>query len=717
MQNLLKKHFGHSTFRPLQEQIIQHVLKNRDCLAIMPTGGGKSLCFQLPALLFEGVTLVVSPLISLMKDQVDALQSNGITAGFINSTLDNSEIQTIQTQAKRGELKILYIAPERINATGFEDFLRTLRVSLIAIDEAHCISEWGHDFRPDYLNLKKLRKLLPYAPVIALTATATSKVRADIIRQLNLHDHKVFVSGFDRPNLTYRVVPKKDFSTNLLNLLKKYKDESVILYCFSRKDTEELAKNLNANGFKTLPYHAGLDPVIRRDTQEKFIHDEINVITATIAFGMGIDKPDVRLVVHCDLPKSIDGYYQETGRAGRDGLPAECVLFYSSADRRKHAYFIEQTTNKIEQAKSWKKLEEVLNYCSLQTCRREYLLQYFEETKDAIHCDNCDVCLDPKIEFDATEISQKILSAVLKTNQKFGAGYIAKILLGKIDDRIKQAKHDELSVFNIVHNFKTKEVTELIDSLVAKKLLMRTSGEYPLLKITELGAQYLNTKNSIHLPVPKANEKSISLKKNSLDNANFDQELFNQLRLLRKSLADERNVPPYIIFSDATLRELATYFPQTPEAFSQISGVGAQKLAAFSEIFLQLINEYAETNDISEKKKQNPRASKISLTESTYDKTRKLIEQNFSLEAMARARGLSQNTIVSHLEQLLKQNADIDLEYLKPAGERFEIIKSAFAQSQNTALSPVKEILGENFSYDELRLARIFLTTENFNDI
>ncbi len=711
MKTLLKKHFGYDNFRPLQEEIIKHVLQEKDCLAIMPTGGGKSLCFQLPALIFNGITIVVSPLISLMKDQVDALQSNGISAGFINSTLDSSDIAQIQFQAKRGDLKILYIAPERINANGFEDFLRTLRVSLIAIDEAHCISEWGHDFRPDYLNLKKLRNLLPYAPVIALTATATPKVRADIIRQLSLKNNKTFTSSFDRPNLTYRVEPKKDFSTKLFSLLEKHKNESIILYCFSRKDTEELSENLNKNNFRSLPYHAGLDPVTRRDTQEKFIHDQVNIIAATIAFGMGIDKPDVRLVVHCDLPKSIEGYYQETGRAGRDGLPSECVLFYSAGDRRKHAYFIEQIYNKIEQEKSWKKLTEVTNYCTLQNCRREYLLKYFAEDYSLKNCGNCDICLDPRIELDATEIAQKILSAVLKTGQKFGGGYIAKILLGKADDRILQSGHDQISVFGIVNNFNSRELSELIDSLVAKKLLSRSAGEYPVLKITELGNEYLKNRTPINLPAPKIKEKQKPLRYLKSKNSElvFNQELFNELRSLRKKLADERGVPPYIIFGDKSLQEMATVFPQTRQAFAEISGVGAQKLEAFAEIFLNIIREYAETYERPANKKDFFEKSKNSFKESTYEKTKKLIKEKLTLEQIAGTRNLSLNTVLSHIEKLVSQNPNIDLESIKPKDKNLETIHQAFRQCRTTALSPVKERLGEKFSYDEIRLARLFL--------
>ncbi|MEI6627564.1 MAG: ATP-dependent DNA helicase RecQ [bacterium] len=395
MKVVLKKYFGYEEFRPLQKEIIERVLSGKDCVVLMPTGGGKSLCFQLPALILDGVVIVVSPLISLMKDQVDALQANGIATGLINSTLTRVEITNVMSEAKVGKLKILYLAPERLGVPGFEDFLRTLKISLIAIDEAHCISEWGHDFRPEYRNLKLLRKKFPTVPVIALTATATEKVRDDIVKQLALENHQIFISSFNRPNLSYEVWPKKDSLRSILNILSGYKNESVIIYCFSRKDTEGLVENLNKHGFKAAAYHAGLDVNKRRENQDNFIKDEINIMVATIAFGMGIDKPNVRLVIHHGMPKSIEGYYQETGRAGRDGLPARCILFFSYSDKFKHDYFIRNIVDKVEQKKSQEKLELVLQYGDLKGCRRKFLLQYFNEN---YNIDN--YRLDPRLHGD-----------------------------------------------------------------------------------------------------------------------------------------------------------------------------------------------------------------------------------------------------------------------------------------------------------------------------
>ncbi|MFA6526007.1 MAG: DNA helicase RecQ, partial [Candidatus Buchananbacteria bacterium] len=494
MQELLKKHFGYDEFRAGQQEIIQEIIEGKDCLVLMPTGGGKSLCFQLPALMLDGLTLVISPLISLMKDQVDQLRANGIAAGLINSSMTQEEIMATQQNAKDGKLKILYLAPERLTLLSFMNFLREVKISLIAIDEAHCISEWGHDFRPDYRNLKKLRDIFPSAPIVALTATATEKVRIDILSQLSLREPKTFISSFDRPNLTYRVLPKKKFTPQLLKLLRKYENESVIIYCFSRKNTDALADKLQKAGFKAGAYHAGLSAFQRERIQDRFIKDQINIITATIAFGMGIDKPDVRLVIHLDLPKSIEGYYQETGRAGRDSLPAECVLFFSPGDRQKHAYFINEIDDEVEKNRAWKKLEDMLRYSSLDSCRHKYLLNYFGEQSETDSCGACDICLEPVREFDGTEITQKILSAIIRTGQKFGAGHITRILTGSKSERLEQFGHDKLTVFGIVKDFNRDQLSQIINQLINKNLLQKTDGQYPVLQLTDSASTFLKQK-------------------------------------------------------------------------------------------------------------------------------------------------------------------------------------------------------------------------------
>ncbi|MEI6288368.1 MAG: DNA helicase RecQ [bacterium] len=597
MQELLKKYFGYDEFRAGQQEIIQEIISGRDCLVLMPTGGGKSLCFQLPALMLDGLTIVISPLISLMKDQVDQLRANGVVAGLINSTMTPAEITATQQKAKDNKLKILYLAPERLAVSSFINFLQEVKISLIAIDEAHCISEWGHDFRPDYRNLRKLRDIFSTVPIVALTATATGKVRADILSQLSLREPKIFISSFDRPNLTYKVLPKKKFTPQLLKLLKKYENESVIIYCFSRKSTDALADKLQKAGFKTGAYHAGLSAVQRERVQDRFIKDQINIITATIAFGMGIDKPDVRLVVHLDLPKSIEGYYQETGRAGRDSLPAECVLFFSPGDRQKHAYFINEIDDEAEKNRAWKKLDDIMRYSSLDSCRHKYLLNYFGEKSEADSCDACDFCLEPAKEFDGTEITQKILSAVIRTGQKFGAGHIAKILIGSKSERLEQFGHDKLSVFSIVKDFNRDQLNQIINQLINKSLLQKTDGQYPVLQLTNSALIFLKQKLSIKLIESNTVSHPSEPTQNNLA---YNEELFQELRILRKRLADQMGVPPYVVFSNNTLQEMATYYPQNSQSLLKITGVGEQKLEQFGEIFLAMISEYAKIKNIAD---------------------------------------------------------------------------------------------------------------------
>jgi ATP-dependent DNA helicase RecQ len=709
MQKLLKKYFGYDEFRAGQQEIIEEIVKGRDCLVLMPTGGGKSLCFQLPALMLDGLTVVISPLISLMKDQVDQLQANGIAAGLINSSMTPAEIATTIRQAEKGVLKILYLAPERLALSGFLDFLKRLKISLIAIDEAHCISEWGHDFRPDYRNLKNFRKLFPQTPLIALTATATEKVKNDIVAQLTLHNPKIFISSFDRPNLSYKVLPKKNSGEQLSALLKKYQNESVIIYCFSRNDTDELTSKLKAAGFKAAAYHAGLSAEARTKAQDLFIKDKINIIAATIAFGMGINKPDVRLVIHMDLPKSIENYYQETGRAGRDGLPAECVLFFSPADRRKQAFFIQAIADEAEQNRAWEKLETVLNYGNLNQCRHRFLLNYFGEEYPKENCQACDVCLEPTEKFDGTEIAQKIISAVIRTNQQFGGAYIVKILLGQNDKRIRQFGHDQLSVYDIVDNFSREQLSQIIDQLITNGLLQKTAGQYPLLRLTAASQNFLNRRLSIELHQPKAASRTVEKKINS--DIDYDQKLFEKLRALRTDFAARLNMPPYIIFSDKSLQEMAAYFPQSPESFKKIFGVGEQKLAKFGHEFLSIIIAYAKNKNLPEKliadNFQTP--ASLNLSGATYDQTKELLLKKIPLEEIAKIRGLKLGTILSHLEKLSAEDENVPIEHLKPEAERLEKIKAAFEKSGGLALTPVKELLGEDYSYDELHLARIFI--------
>jgi ATP-dependent DNA helicase RecQ len=725
VRTILKNYFGYDQFRPLQEEIIETVLAKKDALVIMPTGGGKSLCYQLPALRLDGVTLVVSPLIALMKDQVDALKANGVAAEFINSSLTADEIYKVQRKAQNGQLKILYIAPERLSVDSFKQFLENINVQLIAIDEAHCISEWGHDFRPEYRNLKKLRKDFPTIPVIALTATATIKVRKDIIEQLSLQKAQIFLRSFNRENLTYFVQPKQGVFDQLLGLLEKHRDQSVIIYCSSRKITEELAEDLRKAKFSASAYHAGLDPQKRSATQEKFIRDEISIIVATIAFGMGIDKPDVRLVVHYDLPKSLEGYYQETGRAGRDGLASECVLFYSYGDKMKQDYFIRQISKEDERMMAEQKLDQVIEFCQLSHCRRGYLMKYFGENWELENCGNCDTCITPKEEFDATEISHKILSAVIRTGERFGMNHVIDVLSGKNTKKIRDLRHDILPVFGVEKKFQKEEIRHFILALLSRNLLVKNDGEYPTLKVSGEGREFLKYREKISLVKPQVVQKTVVKKRQ--EDLDFDSALFKELQILRKEIANQKNVPPFVIFSDVSLREMSHYFPQNLESFQRITGVGAMKLTQYGEQFLAIIKYYARENDKEAKDiplrqkelklkgkfgGESEMVGKSASSGQTFQKTKELFLQKLSLSRIAERRGLNTGTILSHLEKLLEEGEKIDIAHLAPSAQRLEKIRAAFKESGGPILAPVRRLLGEDFSYEELRLARIFIKNE-----
>ena len=603
---LLKRYFGYDEFRPLQREVIACALERRDALVVMPTGGGKSLCYQIPALALDGLTLVVSPLIALMKDQVDALKANGVAAEFINSALSYDEIRRIQTaaQPENGDVKILYLAPERLALPAFQGFLDTLKISLVAVDEAHCISEWGHDFRPDYRSLGALRRSMPHTPFIALTATATEQVRQDIVAQIGLNAPQAFIASFNRANLNYEVRPKRNAFDAVCELLRKHRDESAIIYCFSRKDTEDLAAQLRNAGFDALPYHAGLEDDVRRRTQERFIRDQTPIIAATIAFGMGIDKPDVRLVVHHNLPKTIEGYYQETGRAGRDGLPSDCVLFYSYGDKIKQDFFINRIEDETERQNAQRKLAQVIEFCELHACRRRYLLDYFGETDaQPQNCGACDNCLAPTEEFDATVIAQKILSAVIRTGQNFGISYISQVLRGSKNKRVIERGHDSLSVYGIVNDYSSEDIKEIGAALLERGLLRKNDGDYPTFGVTTEGRRFLNDRQTLTLTrrlddeyTPRRAASTAGAQ--SAAPADYDAELFQELRALRTQIASRRGVPPYVVFGDVTLRQMAAYFPQSRDSLSQIHGVGSVKLDQYGDEFLAVIMEYAQARNL-----------------------------------------------------------------------------------------------------------------------
>ena len=709
--DLLKSHFGFDHFLPLQEAIIGRVLAKKDTLVVMPTGGGKSLCYQLPAVAFDGLTVVVSPLIALMKDQVDSLITNGISAAFINSALPAKDIVKVQAQAQNGSLKILYLAPERLALPGFREFLRTLDLSLFVIDEAHCISEWGHDFRPDYRNLKTLRCDFPQTSIIALTATATESVRQDIVAQLDLVEPESFVSGLNRPNLSYTVQPKNRNSLrNLLKILENHDGESAIIYRTSRRDTEKMAVDLYSYGFKALPYHAGLERSVRQDTQEKFIQGEVPIIVATIAFGMGIDKPDVRLVVHYDLPKSIEGYYQETGRAGRDGLSSECILYYSFSDKVKQDYFIDQIEDSNEREEAQRKLALMTDFCRIHTCRRRYLMEYFGELWDAENCSGCDVCATPQEEFDATEIAQKILSAVIRTGERFGARYVTDVLRGSNTKQVNSRGHDQLTVFGIASDHSAQTLDELIDGLVTEGLAVRESGKFPTIAVSRKGRDFLENRQKLTLTrlmrVPDENHDYVATPAPELPE---NSHLFEQLRILRKTLADEIGVPAYVVFGDVPLRLMSKHLPLTMESFSRIQGVGQVKLQTFGERFVEVISIYAKAHGLLEALPTETRLTKNlkRISTGTLKQTKDLIRKRLPIAEIAKIRSLTSGTIISHIRQMVIAGEELDLDYLMPPPDRTEVMQSAFNAVGDTKLTPVRDMLGGSYSYDEIALARI----------
>ena len=718
MLEQLKAYFGFDRFLPLQEEIISKVLAKRDTLVLMPTGGGKSLCYQLPALRFKGLTLVVSPLIALMKDQVDGLRSNGVPAGLLNSTLPLQEASQVRDQAREGKIKILYVAPERLALPGFRRFLQSLDVSLIAIDEAHCISEWGHDFRPDYRNLKALRESFPGVPVIALTATATEPVREDIVNQLGLKKPEIFISSFNRPNLTYAIQPKTEPLGALLRLLEKHQGGSAIIYRFSRKATEETALELSERGFNALPYHAGLEPDLRRETQEKFIRDQVQIVVATIAFGMGIDKPDVRLVVHYDLPKTVEGYYQETGRAGRDGLPSDCVLFYSHGDRSKQEYFIGQIEDNEEQEKAHTKLDQVLTLCDLQTCRRAYLMEYLGESWPKTDCGGCDICLLPREEFDATEIAQKILSAAIRTGERFGVNYVVDVLRGVANKAVRTRGHHELPVFGISRDVDSDELKEMVRSLVTNGLLAQNGGEYPTLRVSPQGRSFLNNRDKLTLTRRKQAAPVYQSTSNGDRETAYDTKLFDELAALRLEIATDREVPAYQIFGNKALQQMAFHMPRNEFEFSKISGVGDAKLRDFSERFLLVINEYMQANGQPEAVERVPvsapkkkvRGISISIRESAA-----LANQGLSFEEVAEERGITETTVRSHLERFVQEGGHLDLGHLMPSENRRIRIEAAFEEMGEARLTPVRDFLGEDYAWDELAVVRMEMRQRQYH--
>ncbi|MGE3310878.1 MAG: DNA helicase RecQ [Limisphaerales bacterium] len=594
---VLKDVFGYDTFRPFQESIIRDTLAGRDVFALLPTGGGKSLCYQLPALVRPGLTVVISPLIALMKDQVDALRANGVAATFLNSTLAEADRRAQWRGLHQGAFKLLYLAPERLILGTMPDELARWGVTCVAVDEAHCISEWGHDFRPEYRQIGALRERFPNVPFLAMTATATDRVRADILGQLNLRDAAVYVASFNRPNLVYRVLPKSQPTRQVLGILKERRGDSGIVYCASRAGADSLAARLVEAGIPAVAYHAGLEKADREKAQDRFLRDEARVVCATIAFGMGINKPNVRFVLHHDLPKNLEGYYQETGRAGRDGLPAECVLLFSAGDEAKQLGFIEEKTDPREQQLARDQLRQMVHYAESAQCRRSALLAYFGETLEGGNCGACDNCLSPRTSYDGTLAAQKLLSCVYRVRQRsgfdFGLNHVVTVLTGGEGEKLKQYGHDRISTFGIGTEHSRNEWGAIARELMRLGYLRQQSGQFPTVELTPEGLAALKDRRRIQLTRPMTAPRTRSGRAGEIA---CDELLFEKLRLLRRRLADEQGVPPYIVFGDVTLRTMARVYPETPAEMHAISGVGETKFRAYGSQFLTEIRDHLRVN-------------------------------------------------------------------------------------------------------------------------
>ncbi len=755
---LLKSKFGYDSFRHNQEEIIQTVLNKQDVFVLMPTGGGKSVCYQIPALIFNGLTVVVSPLIALMKDQVDALRVNGIHAAYLNSSLEPEEREEVFNDLRLNKLKLIYIAPERLfnNEQQFIDFLKTLPVCLFAIDEAHCISSWGHDFRPEYRLLSELKQEFPLVPTIALTATADAVTRQDIVAKLQLRDPKQFIASFNRPNIHYTIEPKRNMYDRLTEYLRGHRDDAGIIYTLSRKSAENLADDLNHDGFSAKPYHAGLDQDKRGKHQDLFQRDKIKIIVATIAFGMGINKSNVRFVIHADLPKNIESYYQETGRAGRDGLPSEALLFFSGGDVIKLKNFATIDGNPEQTRILLNKLSQMADLCEARSCRRQKMLAYFgEQFPD--NCASCDVCETSYEHFDGTTIAQKALSAVARLNQNFGLTYVVDFLRGSKSEKIKE-HHKTLPTYGIGADIPKDAWFVYLKDLIAKGFLEQSGAEYPVLKLTQKSVGVLNGKETVMLikPIVKPATGVGAIHELPLREGGpheYEKKLFATLKTIRMEIANLENVPAFIIFSDATLLELATYLPLTLEDVRKISGFGDVKIARYGQKFLSAVTSYCRAHNLSSKisekipkrerlssrgepeaiprlggvgvgelsrtrfsspsqRRRRGERSRDSVSDTKLESLR-LFQSGKNISHIANIRELSPGTISNHLAHFIP-SGEVKIEQLVTA-EKIPVITEAINRQRRAGLyndyatAPIKTDLGDNVSYEEIRAVLQYL--------
>lgn len=713
-RNKLHNVFGYEDFRPLQEDVITQVLDKDDALVIMPTGGGKSLCYQIPALLFDGLTIVVSPLISLMKDQVEQLRQYNIPAIYLNSSLSPEEYQENVGKLKRGAVKMLYLAPETLLMPQTRELLSNQQVDLFTIDEAHCISEWGHDFRPEYRQLDEVRDDFPDATCLALTATATPRVRQDIKKILELDDSETFLASFDRQNLFLKVADKNDPVEQTLDFLYTRKKQSGIIYCFSRRQVEELYVELKKEGHSVKPYHAGLSKKVRARNQELFIRDDISIIVATIAFGMGIDKPNVRFVMHYDMPKNIESYYQQIGRAGRDGLRSDCLLLYSRSDKQKIQYFINQKEGQ-EKEVAEKHLKDLMKFLETEKCRRKPLMKYFGETYPNDECDMCDNCLsvDAAVE-DLTVQSQKFLSCVARTEQRFGAYHIADVLRGSKAKKIIENGHDELSTYDIGNEW-SKEQWILLGRMLVRQDYLGRDENYGSLKLKEQAKAVLNGQENVFGVLDRTDtvigDDAIDRTSSDVEN-DYDRDLFEQLRKKRKEMADQQGIPPYVIFPDTTLMEMSYYFPQNTDDLLAVYGVGSVKQKKYGKDFLKIIKSYSTENDVDPRQKSLKRKKKKKSSGKKFKVVGEAFNNGQSIDHLAEEHGVKEVTIIKHLKTYLEEGNDLRTEGIAAASslsvrKRDEVMK-VMDEVGARMLRIVYNKLDKTIGYSELRVMQLY---------
>lgn len=717
----LKEVFGYSQFRGNQEPVIKYLMEGKNTFVIMPTGAGKSLCYQLPALLQEGTAIVISPLIALMKNQVDQLNAFGVNAKFLNSTLTKGEIKKVRKETLAGNVKLLYVAPESLTKEENIAFLKEATISFTAIDEAHCISEWGHDFRPEYRRIKSILDEIGNMPLIALTATATLKVQQDIKKNLGMDEADVFLSSFNRKNLYYEIRPKVHVKKQLIKFIKDHKGKSGIIYCLSRKKVEEIAGLLQVNDIKAAPYHAGLEPSVRARNQDNFLNEEIDVIVATIAFGMGIDKPDVRFVIHYDVPKSLEGYYQETGRSGRDGLEGNCILFYRYKDILKLEKF-QKDKNVTERDNALLLLDEMSMYAESSVCRRKQLLHYFGEKYDESECGKtmwCDVCRYPPEKYEGRENVTLVLNAVKETDGRFGLKHLSDVITGIENLYVKSYKHNEIPSFAKGKDEKIEVWNSVIRQTLLHHYLEKDLENIGVLKLTQLGREFLKKPHSITLVKDKDFESLIEKEDNEphIVATAYDENLFELLKILRRDVAKRKNLPPYVVFHDPSLEEMATVYPTTKEELAQINGVGMGKIAKFGKPFLELIQEYVDENDIITasdvviKSAVNKSKTKIFIIQQ--------IDRKIDLQEIADAKSISFPELIDEIENICYSGTKLNLDYyveniLDP--ERQDEVFDYFMNSHTDKISDaLDEFEEEEYDEEDLRLLRVKFLSDHAN--